>query len=91
MGRKSYSSRNLIKPLVARPVASSNLLPANVAPSWITTEEMAGRLKMSHRYFKRLVKAKNLPHRKYSRKMVRFDPVMVEAALTKCFEQEATQ
>jgi len=52
---------------------------------------MAGRLKMSPRYFKKLVKAKKLPHRKYSRKMVRFDPVMVEAALTKCFEQEATQ
>ena len=80
MGRKSYSARDLLKPKAVEPPAPL-ASPAMPATEWLTKEEMIGRLRMGKRFFGNLVKAGKIPHRKYSRKLVRFNPVAVEAAL----------
>jgi hypothetical protein len=42
---------------------------------------MMERLRMGRRFFEGLVKRKKIPLRRYSRKMVRFNPAEVEEAL----------
>ncbi|MCE0521348.1 MAG: hypothetical protein LV480_00365 [Methylacidiphilales bacterium] len=49
---------------------------------WLTKEEMLARLRMGETFFDKLKKKGGIPHRKYSRKKVLFDPVAVEAALS---------
>ena len=85
MGRKAYTARALIRPTATQlskdqPAPISHL-PAATTPEWLTKEEMIGRLKMGKRFFEGLVKRRKIPLRRYSRKMVRFNPVAVEAAL----------
>jgi hypothetical protein len=85
VGRRAYSAKNLIKPAVAKLQAA----PATPIPKpsvgqpseWVTKEEMMSRLRMGETYFDGLVKRGKIPVRRYSRKMVRFNPVAVEAAL----------
>ena len=55
--------------------------PPASSPEWLTKEEMIERLSMSKRFFEGLIKRRKIPLRRYSRKMVRFNPVAVEAAL----------
>ncbi len=56
-------------------------MPPASSPEWLTKEEMIERLRMSKRFFEGLIKRRKIPLRRYSRKMVRFNPVAVEAAL----------
>ena len=85
MGRKAYTARDLIRPtatqLLKDQPAPISCSPAATTPEWLTKEEMIGRLKMGKRFFEGLVKRRKIPLRRYSRKMVRFNPVAVEAAL----------
>lgn len=55
--------------------------PPTLSLEWLTKEEMIERLRMSKRFFERLIKRRKIPVRRYSRKMVRFNPLAVEAAL----------
>lgn len=86
MGRKAYTARALIRPTAIHPSkdqpAPISRLSAATTPEWLTKEEMIGRLKMGKRFFEDLMRDRKIPFRKYSRKMVRFDPVEVEAALS---------
>lgn len=85
MGRKPYSTRNLTKAAAA---PTPTVAPASLSPSpgcstpeWVTKDEMMRRLRMGKRFLEKLMKRRKIPFRKYSRKMVRFNPSAVETAL----------
>lgn len=84
VGRKAYNTRHLMQtatvPSQEGPFAAMSTPPAS-SPEWLTKEEMIERLRMSKRFFEGLIKRRKIPLRRYSRKMVRFNPVAVEAAL----------
>lgn len=85
MGRKPYSTRSLTPP-AATPsqtvAAASSPAPTGIStPEWVTKDEMMRRLRMGKRFLEKLMKRRKIPFRKYSRKMVRFNPPAVETAL----------
>jgi len=50
------------------------------APHWLTVDEMAERLRVNHMTLRKLVWAGRIPYVRVG-KVLRFDPVEVEAAL----------
>ncbi|MCE0498684.1 MAG: hypothetical protein LV481_12130 [Methylacidiphilales bacterium] len=95
MGRKAYTARALLKPkavLSPTPVAHVHEASAKPQIEWLTLEEMAHRLRICKRVFGDIVRhgKVKVPRRVYSRKLVRFDPVAVEAAL-KVFDKGVVQ
>ena len=51
------------------------------APHWLTADEMAQRLRVNHMTLRKLAWAGRIPYVRVGSKVLRFDPVEVEAAL----------
>jgi hypothetical protein len=85
VGRRAYSAINLNQPGVVGPSAGS-ILPgsqASISPpsEWVSKKELLRRLNVGETFFDGLMKRGKIPHRRYSRKLLRFDPIAVEVAL----------
>jgi hypothetical protein len=86
VGRRAYSAKNLLKPAVEKPQASISVPGAGKdrgeSREWLTKKQLLVRLNFGKTIFNELLKRGKIPRRKYSRKLVRYDPVEVEAALS---------
>lgn len=95
MGRRPYSAKNLVKPgdviPAGRPVVPARAPLIGSADEWVDKAELLRRLNIGETFFNKLSKRGLIPHRKYSRKLVRYNPVAVNAALSRLFDTGRAQ
>jgi hypothetical protein len=73
------------------PVTPAKAPLISSADEWVDKAELLRRLNIGATYFDKLNKKGLIPRRKYSRKLVRYNPAAVNASLSKLFDVGGAQ